>query len=112
MVKGNTLSKVASWAFLAGVVLAIILGALGAAEGTWIIVLVLLGLIVGLLNVAGREVTPFLLSGAVLIIAVSLGGNVFVGVPYVEGILAAMLALFTSATIIVAIKNVFSLAKN
>ncbi|MBI2628699.1 hypothetical protein HYW74_01290 [Candidatus Pacearchaeota archaeon] len=112
MAKGNTLSKVASWAFLAGVVLAVILGAMGAASGTWILVLVLIGLIVGLLNVTGKEVTPFLLSGAVLIIASALGGSVFTGVMYVEDILAALLAIFTPATVIVAIKNVFSLARN
>ncbi len=101
------------WAFLAGVVLAVILG-LGFAGGLtagWIYVLVIIGLIVGLVNVAGKEVNQFLLSGVVLIIASSLGQEVTQGVSYFNSILQALLAIFVPATIIVAIKNAFSLAR-
>src|SRR3989344_4579922 len=99
MAKGNTLGKVGSWAFLIGVLLALILGAMGrASDSTWILVLVVIGLIVGFLNVAGREVTPFLMSGAVLIIASALGKDVLGGLEglasqVVGGILAALLAI-------------------
>ena len=77
-----------------------------------VLVLVVLGLIVGFLNVADEETTPFLLSGVVLIIASSLGGDVMSKVPYVSPIREALLVLFVPATIIVAIKNVFKLARN
>lgn len=112
MAKKSKMGMVGSWAFLIGVILAIILGALGPVAGAWLIVLVVIGLIVGLLNVADKEVQPFLMSGAVLIIASALGQNVTGGIAILDNVLQALLAIFVPATIIVAIKNVFSLARN
>src|SRR3989338_10245870 len=100
------------WAFLIGLVLAVIIGLFSTVEGTYAIVLVVIGLIVGLLNVADEEVMPFLMSGAVLIIASSLGAGELSAAPsYVNSVLQALLAIFVPATIIVAIKNVFSIAR-
>lgn len=107
--KGN---KLGAWTFLIGLIIAVIVGLFGQLGNTGLMLLVVLGLIVGLLNIADEEVTPFLMSGAVLIIASAFGGNVLSSVPYVSGIFNALLALFVPATIIVAIKNVFSLAKH
>jgi hypothetical protein len=111
MAKGNLIG---SWAFLIGVVLAIVLGLWKGEDigSTFTYILVAIGLIVGLLNIAGKETTPFLMSGAVLIIASSLGGGSMTGVQFLPGVLKALLTIFVPATIIVAIKNVFSLAKN
>ncbi|MBS3093815.1 hypothetical protein J4456_04530 [Candidatus Pacearchaeota archaeon] len=114
MAKNNNGNVLGSWAFLIGVILAVVLG-LGFTGGladtlTWVLVLV--GIIVGLLNVADREATPFLMSGAVLVIVSALGGQVLSDVMYVSGILQALLILFVPATIIVAIRNVFSIAKH
>ncbi len=107
--KGNL---VGSWAFLIGVVLAVILGALGPVSGTVLVILIVLGLIVGLLNVGAEEASPFLLSGVVLIIASSLGNQVLSAIGAVEQILQALLAIFVPATVIVAIRNVFTLARH
>ena len=112
MVKLNKGNLIGSWAFLAGVVLAVILGLFNLASGLWLIALIIIGLVVGLLNIAGKEVMPFLLSGVVLVIASSQGNNLLGNVPYVGTILAALMAIFVPATIIVAIKNVFSMAKS
>ena len=101
-----------SWAFLIGVVLALVLGLFGVMNETWIYVLIFIGLIVGLLNVADNEVEPFLLSGIALIIASALGQGVTAQVSVLNNVLDSLLAIFVPATIIVAIKNVFSLAKN
>lgn len=101
-----------SWAFLIGVVLAVLLGIFGGAlTATWLMVLVIIGLVVGFLNITEREVHPFLMSGIVLILAASLGGSLMQSIPYVGEILDALMAIFVPATIIVAIKNVFSLAR-
>ncbi|MBS3146444.1 hypothetical protein J4471_01990 [Candidatus Woesearchaeota archaeon] len=100
-----------SWAFLLGVILAVLFGLLPQAPWvTW--VLVLLGLIIGLLNITDKEVTPFLMAGVVLVITSSLGGEVFGTVAILGNILTNMLTLFVPATIIVALKSVFSLAKS
>jgi hypothetical protein len=119
----NVWSLVGSWAFVIGVILAILLGAINGYNGTtmeswdtWVLVLVIIGLVVGFLNISSKEVTPFLMSGAILIIASALGQSVFTGatmtVAILSSILAALLAIFVPATIIVAIKNVFVLARD
>lgn len=101
------------WAFLVGVILALVigLGIAGSLTDMWIYVLLVLGLLVGLLNINDEETQPFLMSGLSLIIASALGQSVVSGVPYFSGILQAMLVLFVPATIVVAIKNVFNLAR-
>jgi uncharacterized membrane protein len=107
--KNNNL--IGSWAFLIGVVLALIFGALGSVNTTLTYVLVIAGLVVGLLNIADKEASPFLLSGAVLIIASALGQGVVSQVRYFPEILDALLLLFVPATIVVAIRHVFSVAR-
>ena len=112
MAKSKSGNIIGSWAFLIGVILAIVLGAgLLQSNNTWAIVLVIIGLIIGLLNIADEEAGPFLISGAVLIIASSLGQQALSAIPVLDGILSALLAIFVPATIIVAIRNVFGLAK-
>ena len=110
MTKGSNV--LGSWAFLIGVILAVILGGFVGVSNNWLITLVVIGIIVGLLNIGDSETTPFLLSGAVLIIASSMGGSLMSSISFVGGILNALLAIFIPATIIVAIKNVFSLARH
>lgn len=104
---------IGSWAFLIGVILAVVLGLLGMVSGVWVTVLVIIGLIVGLLNVTDKEAMPFLMSGVVLIIASSLGQNeALASIPYIKGVLDAVLLIFVPATIIVAVKNVFGMARS
>ncbi len=112
MAKAKRGNIIGGWAFLAGLIIAIIVG-LGFAGGlttNWLYTLVVIGLIVGLLNIADEEVNPFLMSGAVLIIASSLGQSVTSSVPILNSVLQSLLAIFVPATVIVAIKNVLRLA--
>ena len=105
---------IGSWAFLIGFILAVVLGILGdvTTNDTVLLVLVVLGIIAGLLNIADEETTSFLMSGVVLIIAGALGGKVVENIALFNNILNAVLALFVPATIIVAVKNVFTLARD
>jgi len=111
LAKSKGSSTIGSWAFLIGVILAVILGALGVVEGTWTAVLVVLGLIVGILNITDEEVRPFLTAGTVLVLVSFLGRDVLGSVALLGNILNAVMALFVPATVIVALKSVFSLAK-
>lgn len=111
MAKSKGSSTIGSWAFLIGVILAVILGALGVVEGTWTAVLVVLGLIVGILNITDEEVRPFLTAGTVLVLVSFLGRDVLGSVALLGNILSAVMALFVPATVIVALKSVFSIAK-
>lgn len=110
--KGGSGNKLGAWAFLIGVILAVILGALGNVDGTIITILVVIGLIVGILNVKDEETMPFLLAGVSLVIVSALGGGVLGTIEWLARILAALNAIFVPATIVVALKTVLSLAKN
>ncbi len=107
---------IGSWSFLVGVVLAVLLG-LGyksSFSGAMVWIVFLVGVIVGLLNVTHDEAAAFLTSGTILVLVSFLG--VEIGVfkflaPEIAGILKSILILFVPATIIVALKSVFSLAR-
>ena len=115
-----------AWAFLIGVILAVVIGV-----GTSLIsipsltkfsaeiygILVLLGIIVGFVNVQGRESQTFLYTGTILVIVSKFGmesvqGSLIgIGIgEVVTSVFAALLALFVPATIIVALKTVFNIA--
>ncbi len=109
MAKQSSGNVIGGWAFLIGVILAVVLGFVEQSP-TLSMILLLVGLVIGLLNVADKEVGPFLISGAVLIIASSFNGEALEVIPALDKIFSALLAVFVPATIVVAIKNVFSLA--
>ena len=104
------MERLGAWAFLIGVILAIVFGAFGM-NNTVAIILVVLGIIVGLLNVTQKEASPFLMAGAVLVIVSALGSNVLNIIPAIGGIFNAMVALFAPATVVVALRSVFTMAK-
>jgi len=104
-------NKIGSWAFLIGVILAILFGLIGMNQYVTYF-LVLLGIIIGLLNISEKEVYPFLIAGAVLVIVSTFGASQVSNVPWFENTLLALSVLFVPATIIVALKLVFSLAKD
>ncbi len=114
MAKKSGRNMLGSWAFLIGLILAVVLGIFqkaGLSSGMTYL-LVVLGIIVGLLNIADDEVEPFLMSGVVLVIVGTLGQSVVQVVPIFDRILQALTLIFVPATIIVALKNVFGLARH
>ena len=118
---------IGAWAFLIGVVLAIVIGlttkvipipALTKYSSAIYGILVILGLVVGFMNVGGKESQTFLLAGAVLVIVSKFGmdsvSGSLIGFPIadlVKTVFGALLTLFVPATIVVALKAVFSLAR-
>ncbi len=103
-----------SWSFLIGLVLAVILGlgydGLYAPTLVWLVFL--LGVVVGLLNITHDEMVPFMTAGVVLVLVSSLGSSALAGVSsVVSDVLKGVLTLFVPATIIVALKSVFVLAR-
>jgi len=74
--------------------------------------LILLGLIVGFLNVTGRETTPFLLAALALVIVSWMGGPIFnLGwLTILQSVLNAIMIFVIPATIIVALKAIYALA--
>ena len=120
-------NTIGAWAFLIGVVLAILIGlsttllpipALVDYSKHIYAALVFLGILVGFMNTTGKDSQTFLIAGAVLVIVSrfgmdSLSGSV-IGLDLrdaVTSVFSALLVLFAPATIIVAMKTVFSIAR-
>ena len=121
MVKSRE-NLIGAYAFLTGVILAVVMGllqkSLGAsASNIPYAILVLLGLLVGSLNVSDKESMTFLIASLALVIVAGFGQSALIYVSNIpilsslNAILAALLVLFVPATIIVALKTVFSIAK-
>jgi len=116
--------KIGSYAFIIGVVLAIVLGIVSAAgmeltaipEGdimVWLpLVLVILGIIVGFLNVGDKEVQPFLLAAIALVIVGTVADISMI--PLIGNFLwkiVSYIAIFAApAALIVAILEFYKLA--
>ncbi len=115
MAKKKQQNVLGAWAFLAGVIIALIVGLFGLVDATWTTILLVLGIVVGLLNVGGKELKEFLLAGTVLVIVSALGGqallNLQLSVVNVGLIFDALVTLFVPVTIVVALKSVFAIAK-
>ena len=110
-----------AYAFLTGVILAILVGILQTTldirtSSLPYVLLVLLGIGVGLFNFNERDSFTFLVASLSLVIVSGFGQTALVYVSKVpilsslSDILAALLVMFVPATIIVALKTVFSIA--
>ncbi len=129
MVLKSKENSLGAWAFLIGVILAVIIGLstssfLSISKVTSYspqiyAILVILGLFVGFsISVSGKDSQTFLIAGAILVIVSKFGMDsvrgslIGIGIgDTVSSVFAALLALFVPATIIVALKTVFSIAK-
>ncbi len=114
MAEGN---KMGEWAFIIGVLVAIVVSLFnvsGSVAGWLVLLLVVLGLIVGLLNVTEKETTPFLIAAAALLITGTTGGSLAI-IPviggYLQDIVQNIAVFVTPAAIVVALKAIQSLAK-
>lgn len=108
-------SQIGSWAFILGVLIAVISGLAAGAMADYMqyvaIILVLLGLVVGFLNIGAKEVTDFLIAAIALI---AIGAANISTIPLIGGYLASMvmyLAAFVApAALVVALKAIYNLA--
>ena len=111
-------SKMGEWAFLVGIVIAVVIGLFpvkASVAGWLVLLLVVLGLIVGLLNVTEKETTPFLVAAVALLITGTAGASLSL-IPviggYLQNIVEKIAVFVAPAAIVVALKSIQSLAKD
>ena len=115
------MNQIGSWAFIIGVLIAIIGGAVGGsiiALSPWITtVLVILGLVVGLLNITQEEFSDFLI--AVIALAVVSVGTTAAQLSAIPGIGMVLQSIVTNITVfvapaglVVALTTIYKLAKS
>ena len=114
--------KIGNYSFIVGVIIAVVLGLaaprLGeTADWLWSL-LVVLGLVVGFLNVSGKETKEFLWVTVALVVVAFAGSaqigswsNVQLIGAYLKGIFDSILAFVVPASVVVALKDVWVLAK-
>lgn len=107
---------IGAWAFLIGVILAVIIGLFSSYLGQATIaiqsILAVIGIVVGLLNISDKDITTFLWASLSLVVVGYMGQNALGIIAQIGGILNALLLMFVPATIIVALKAVFSIARS
>lgn len=112
---GNNL--LGAWAFIIGLILAIIIALVGIGNvGAWaFIVLVILGLIVGLLNITEQETVPYLVAAIAFLFTFSALSSIATTV-FNWNALANFFYLLNTfvapAAAVVAIKALFKASKN
>jgi len=121
-------NSMGAWAFFLAVIFAVIVGLstllmpfsfLKEYSSLMYLILVVLGIIVGVsIQASGRDSQTFLIIGTVIVIVSKFGmesvSSSLIGIGIgdtVSSIFASLLALFVPMTIVVALKNVFGIAK-
>lgn len=113
MKKAKVLGIIGFWAFIVGLALAIIAGIVLPANPVIIIILIILGLIIGFLNITSKEIMLFLLATIALIVV----GNVFTPLTILDigkflgYMLAYVATLMAPAAIVAAIKALWAVGK-
>ncbi len=69
----KVLPMIGFWAFVVALVLGVIGGIIAPEQGSLILILVILGIIVGLLNITEKEVMPLLIAAIALIVVSTAG---------------------------------------
>lgn len=117
---GSVVNRLIAYAFTAGVVIALVLGLVGAYISAWVplltSLLVLAGIVVGFFNIHPNETRDYVLFVTALVIVTSLskgslGTIQYVG-PLLESVLSSILAFIVPSVVIVSVKAVIGLAKN
>ena len=98
-------------AFALGLLIAIVAGVVAPSNSIIIIVLIVLGVIVGVLNITGREIVPLLVATIALVVV----GNVFEPITaggmgtVLDNILSLVATLMAPAAVIVAVRALWAI---
>ncbi|MBI1936409.1 hypothetical protein HYS31_08305 [Candidatus Woesearchaeota archaeon] len=115
--------QIGNYSFIVGVIIAVVLGIassrLPSNAASWLLsILIVLGLLVGLLNVSGKETKEFLwVTVALVVVAfagsaqVNLWSDVELIGEFLKGVFDSILAFVVPASVVVALKDVWELAK-
>jgi hypothetical protein len=112
----DNIKKVGHYAFIAGIIVAAIVALIPQLRGnpaTW--TLVILGVVVGFINIRAAEVTEFLVAALVLLVSFGMTALTLSALPVVGTYLGVVwgnvIVFIAPAAIIVAIKAIYVLAE-
>ncbi len=107
-------SKMGRWAFIIGLIIAVLLGFVSFTYAS--LILVILGLIVGFLNVSEKEATSYLIAVITLMIvgiaglqALSVLGSLYI---WIQTVLTSFIIFIAASAVVVAIKELLDMGKS
>lgn len=110
------MGDIGKWSFIAGILLAILIGALGFMLADYVssvsVILILLGIVVGFLNVTSKQVYDFLVAAIALLLAGAAGLETLPMVgEYLGPILSYIAAFVAPAAVIVSLKAIYEVGR-
>ncbi len=114
--KKSTYRALGGWAFLIGALVALILGALpSTAFQPWVVgLLLILGILVGFLNISDKEIVAYLVACVAFLVAATVFsatvGSVSGGFEWLARMLTHIAVFVVPAAIIASLKAIFALA--
>lgn len=107
--------KIGSWSFIVGVFLAVVMAFFRPTVAA-VTALIILGTVVGFLNISGEKAMTFLMASVSLVIISALGGGAFSSAALVgelmEKALGNLIVFVVPASLIVAMRAVLTIAYN
>jgi hypothetical protein len=107
------LAKIGFWAFIIGLLLALIGGLVAPNNATVVVILVILGLIVGLLNISGKETMLFLVATIALIVAAGAFAPLSIGSigDKLDDMVRLVATFMAPAAVVASIKAIWAVGK-
>jgi hypothetical protein len=111
--KARVVGLVGFWALIVGLVIALVAGLVLPGNAIIAIILVVLGIVIGFLNITPKEVQSLLLAAIALIVV----GNAFAPLKFlgidtfIAGVLAYVTVLVAPAAVIGAVKMLWTIGK-
>ena len=108
--------EIGKWSFIAGILLAILLGVLGSSLAEYVptiaTLLILLGVVVGFLNITTKQVYNFLVAAIALLLTGAAGLDTLpvVGL-YIGPVLTYIASFVAPAAVIVALKAIYEIGR-
>ena len=104
---------IGAWSFIIGLIVALLMGIFSSTQipnSTTTIVLLVLGLIVGLLNINDKEIMPFLIAGIAFMLAATI--STVVPFPWIPRVMANIAVFILPAVVVGSFKAIYILAKD
>jgi len=107
------LPQIGSWSFIIGVIISLVAGLWNQSTSVTSVIIIL-GVVVGFLNIRGKEAMTFLLASVSLVLMSAVGSGAFIGIPvlgkYLEHMLNNLILFTMPAAMIVALRVIVTLA--
>ena len=108
------MDKIGQYLFALGALIALVNGFMPGVIPSVGLILILVGLVVGFLNISAHETHNFLLAAVALVVAGGVGGvnQVPMVGTYVAAILGGFATMMAPAALVVAVKSLWGMAQN